>query len=202
MAMLISKLRKLLVVSVELIGPSGAITPKTGGVLMPVIHSVVPTIAIFGSGASVAQTPAPTKVSLNTLQQVSLGELPPGKWNMKAVMLVIEPGGEIPFHVHSGPGLRYVLEGAITIKWKEGKTQTFKAPALPISKDANVCTSAKVNTDEGTQYNWMKNQYEHDLVKHSIGEYVRGETYTNTIESAFGHFKRCILGCYQQVTNT
>ena len=101
--MLISKLRKLLVVS------------------------VVATTVILGSGASVAQTPAPKKVSLNTLQQVALGELPPGKWNMKAVMLVIEPGGEIPFHVHGGPGLRYVLEGAITIKWKEGKTQTFKA---------------------------------------------------------------------------
>ncbi len=42
-------------------------------------------------------------------------------------MLVIEPGGEIPFHVHKGPGLRYVVEGAITITWKEGKSETFKA---------------------------------------------------------------------------
>ncbi len=92
-----------------------------------VLASVVATMAILGSGPSVAQTPAPKKFTANTLQQVSVGELSPGKWNMKATMLVIEPGGEIPSHVHKGPGLRYVLEGAITIKWKEGKTQTFEA---------------------------------------------------------------------------
>lgn len=93
-----------------------------------VVVSVVATIAILGSGPSVAQTPVPPKkFTANTLQQVSVGELPPGKWNMKATMLVIEAGGEIPFHMHKGPGLRYVLEGAITINWKEGKTQTFEA---------------------------------------------------------------------------
>jgi quercetin dioxygenase-like cupin family protein len=89
--------------------------------------SVIVAIAIFGSGPSVAQTPAPKKITANTLQQESLGELPPGKWNMKSTMLVMEPGSEVPFHVHKGPGLRYVLEGAITINWKDGKIQTFKA---------------------------------------------------------------------------
>jgi len=44
-------------------------------------------------------------------------------------MLVIEPGGEVPFHVHKGPGLRYVLDGAITINWKGGNTEAFKAGA-------------------------------------------------------------------------
>jgi quercetin dioxygenase-like cupin family protein len=88
---------------------------------------VIATIAILGAGPSMAQTPAPKKFTMNTLQQVPLGELPPGKWNMKATMVVIEPGGEIPFHVHKGPGLRYVLEGEVTISWKEGKTETFKA---------------------------------------------------------------------------
>ena len=88
---------------------------------------VIATIAILGAGPSMAQTPAPKKFTMNTLQQVPLGELPPGKWNMKATMVVIEPGGEIPFHVHKGPGLRYVLEGEVTINWKEGKSETFKA---------------------------------------------------------------------------
>ena len=88
---------------------------------------VVATIAISGSGPSMAQTPVPQKFTAKTLQDVAIGELPPGKFNMKATMLVIEPGGEIPFHVHKGPGLRYVLEGAITISWKDGKTQTFEA---------------------------------------------------------------------------
>ena len=93
-----------------------------------VVIGAAATITILGSGPSAAQTPAPSKkFTMDTLQQVSIGELPPGKWNMKATMLVIEPGGEIPFHVHTGPGLRYVLEGAITINWKAGKTQTFVA---------------------------------------------------------------------------
>lgn len=92
-----------------------------------VLAGAIAAIALLGAGPSMAQTPGPKKVAANTLQQVPLGELPPGKWDMKATMLVIQPGGEIPFHVHKGPGLRYVLEGAITIAWKEGKTQTFAA---------------------------------------------------------------------------
>lgn len=91
------------------------------------VISVVAAVAMLDAGSSMAQTPAPKQFTASALQQVSIGELPPGKWNMKATMLVIEPGGEIPFHVHKGPGLRYVLEGAITINWKEGKKQTFAA---------------------------------------------------------------------------
>jgi quercetin dioxygenase-like cupin family protein len=41
-------------------------------------------------------------------------------------MVTIEPAGEIPAHVHKGPGLRYVVEGEITINWKDGKSETFK----------------------------------------------------------------------------
>ena len=80
-----------------------------------VMVTVIATIVLLGAGPSMAQTPAPQKFTMNTLQQVPLGELPPGKWNMKATMVVIEPGGEIPFHVHKGPGLRYVLRTPDTV---------------------------------------------------------------------------------------
>ena len=66
---------------------------------------------------------------------------------------------------------------------------------------ANVCPSAIVNTDEGTQYNWMRDNYKHSLVKHAMGEYVRGDSYTNTIENAFGHFKRSITGIYHKASD-
>ena len=66
---------------------------------------------------------------------------------------------------------------------------------------ANVCSSAIVNTDEGTQYNWMRNSYTHAAVKHAMGEYVRGDSYTNTIEGAFGHFKRSIVGVYHKASD-
>ncbi len=90
-----------------------------------VVASVMAMIAMLGAGPSLAQTPTP--FNAKTLQQTALGELPTGKWDMKATILTIEPGGEVPFHVHKGPGLRYVLEGAITINWKEGNTQTYVA---------------------------------------------------------------------------
>jgi hypothetical protein len=66
---------------------------------------------------------------------------------------------------------------------------------------ANVSTAAKVNTDEGKQYHWMRNSYEHSAVKHAMGEYVRGDAYTNTIEGAFGHFKRSIIGVYHKASD-
>ena len=46
---------------------------------------------------------------------------------MKLTMLELQPGAEIPPHTHKGPGLRYVVEGAISVAWKDRETQTFKA---------------------------------------------------------------------------
>ena len=63
----------------------------------------------------------------SVLEQVSLGEIPAGIYAMKGTVLEMQPGAEIPSHKHVGPGLRYVLEGAITIGWKDGRTQTFSA---------------------------------------------------------------------------
>ncbi len=60
------------------------------------------------------------------LEQVPLGRLN-GDYIMKVTMLDMEPGAQIPEHTHKGPGLRYVIEGAITIAWKGGSTETFKA---------------------------------------------------------------------------
>ena len=50
-----------------------------------------------------------------------------GEHIMKMTLLEMEPGAAIPEHTHKGPGMRYVLEGAITIAWENGKTETFKA---------------------------------------------------------------------------
>ncbi len=38
----------------------------------------------------------------------------------------------------------------------------------------------------------------HQMVHHSSKEYVRGDAYTNTIESFFSIFKRGMVGVYQQ----
>ena len=37
----------------------------------------------------------------------------------------------------------------------------------------------------------------HETVKHSAGEYVRGNVHTNTVEGVFSFFKRGMKGIYQ-----
>ena len=91
----------------------------------PVI--VIAALGLFGPAPGSAETATTRPFTMSKLQEVELGELAPGKWDMKATMLVVEPAGEIPAHTHKGPGLRYVLEGAITITWSDGRHETFKA---------------------------------------------------------------------------
>ena len=77
--------------------------------------------------------------------------------------------------------------------------RTDSATVAPIIL-SNVCPTSIVNTDEASAYNWVKGSYKHDVVAHNAGEYVRGESYTNTIEGVFSHFKRAILGTYHHVS--
>jgi quercetin dioxygenase-like cupin family protein len=67
------------------------------------------------------------RVKGTVLEQVDLGNLPAGGRAMKMTLLELQPGAEIPRHTHKGPGLRYVLDGAISIAWKDRGIQTFKA---------------------------------------------------------------------------
>lgn len=60
------------------------------------------------------------------LQQEDVGTLE-GERTMRMVMLTMEPGAEIPEHQHGGPGLRYILEGEITVALSDGEEQTFSA---------------------------------------------------------------------------
>jgi transposase-like protein len=41
----------------------------------------------------------------------------------------------------------------------------------------------------------------HETVKHSAKEYVRGDIHTNSVEGAFGLFKRSIVGSFHQVSH-
>ncbi|HYH00079.1 MAG TPA: IS1595 family transposase [Terriglobales bacterium] len=69
---------------------------------------------------------------------------------------------------------------------------------------ANVDKNVKrIVTDESRIYNFKLTQYHrvpHDKVNHIKGEYVRGDVYTNTIESAFSLLKRGVIGTYHQLS--
>lgn len=62
----------------------------------------------------------------------------------------------------------------------------------------NVSRETKLYTDESRLYTLPGEQYaEHDTVRHSADEYVRGTVHTNTIEGFFSIFKRGMKGIYQ-----
>ena len=61
----------------------------------------------------------------------------------------------------------------------------------------SVAPGAKVYSDDSTAYD---NLFNHESVKHSIGEYVRGMAHTNGIESFWSMLKRAHAGTYHKMS--
>jgi hypothetical protein len=84
-----------------------------------------------------------------------------------------------------------------------GSVRSFHVPF--VGKDVvgkivaeNIARESRLHTDESRLYNdALKHVAEHERVKHSAGEYVRGDIHTNTIEGVFSIFKRGMHGVYQ-----
>lgn len=74
-------------------------------------------------------------------------------------------------------------------------------PAMKAILHRNILRGSTVHTDEAAHYKWMRDEYTHALVKHSMREYVREDVTTNRIELAFGHFKRAVHGVYHKVSD-
>jgi transposase len=66
---------------------------------------------------------------------------------------------------------------------------------------ANVDPSSIIFTDDWASYKPLSGQFlDHRVINHSEGIYVRGDTYTNTIEGAFGNMKTGMRGVYKHVS--
>ena len=76
---------------------------------------------------------------------------------------------------------------------------TNKRTLQPIITE-HVKIGASLMTDEWKAYTNMHLRYNHQIVKHGEGEYVNGAAHTNNIENFWSHFKRGIIGIYQQVS--
>lgn len=61
----------------------------------------------------------------------------------------------------------------------------------------NIIRGSRVHTDESKLYNDVRMFADHETVKHSRGEYVRGDVHTNSVEGSFSVFKRGMKGTYQ-----
>jgi transposase-like protein len=64
-------------------------------------------------------------------------------------------------------------------------------------------TADRIMTDDATWYNFRLTRFRdvpHSRIRHSAGEYVKGEVHTNTVESAFSLLKRAVVGTYHQLS--
>ena len=61
----------------------------------------------------------------------------------------------------------------------------------------NVIPGTRIYTDEATAYVDLPN---HEAVKHSVAEYVRGQVHTNGIESFWATLKRAHKGTFHRLS--
>jgi transposase-like protein len=89
---------------------------------------------------------------------------------------------------------------------RDGKIRSFHVASVgqrtlrPIIKE-QVDAAATVYTDEASYHRSLGKDFaKHEAVEHRIGEYVRGDVYTNTLEGYFSILKRGLGGIYQHVS--
>lgn len=73
--------------------------------------------------------------------------------------------------------------------------------AIPQTIGKTVKLKATLITDSSNLYYKIASSYNYHAVNHSIQEYVRENIHTNTIEGAFSHLKRMVIGTYYQISS-
>jgi len=94
-------------------------------------------------------------------------------------------------------------EKVMSLVERGGKARSFHVPNIkkktlePIIM-ANLKKDTPLMTDDAAHYLAIGEALSsHQSVSHSLGEYVRGNAHTNTIEGYFSIFKRGMTGVYQ-----
>jgi hypothetical protein len=98
-------------------------------------------------------------------------------------------------------------EPVLALVERGGKVRSYHVPEVtaatlkPIIVDA-IAKDSHFRTDESGVYWKIGEEFaSHTTVIHSIGEYVRGDAHTNTVEGYFSIFKRGIYGVYHHVSH-
>src|SRR5258708_8117940 len=93
-------------------------------------------------------------------------------------------------------------EAVYALVERNGRVRSHHVPAVTAKNlapilEAQLHGATVVYTDEGATSKGLGRLYEkHEIVNHSIGEYVRGDVHTNTIQGDFSILKRAINGVY------
>jgi transposase-like protein len=97
-------------------------------------------------------------------------------------------------------------EAVFALVERGGKVRSHHIPAVTAANlrtilQAQVDGASYVMTDEGGAAKKVGSEFaKHGSVNHSIGEYVRGDVHTNTIEGYFSIFKRGVHGTFHRVS--
>ncbi len=83
---------------------------------------------------------------------------------------------------------------------RAGVVENQKAVTLEPIVNAHVAEGTTVYTDDLRSYQHLGMAYDHSTVRHSAGEYVKGDAHTNTIESVWALLERQIVGIHHWVS--
>lgn len=99
---------------------------------------------------------------------------------------------------HNSQTVLAMVERKGTAKARHIKSSGVRSIMPEVVKE--VFPNATVFTDEHQVYTFLdKWGYKHENVKHSSGEYVRGNAHTQNVENLFSNMKRGIKGVYRHV---
>ena len=87
-----------------------------------------------------------------------------------------------------------------TGKVKVKRIKTADQEHLHTFVSSNVQPGATLYTDDHKGYTGLGRYYRHEIIKHSVGEYVRGQVHTNGIESFWALLKRGYYGIFHHFT--
>lgn len=97
-------------------------------------------------------------------------------------------------------------EPVISLVERDGSVHSHHVPNVTAKNvgailEAQLHEDATLYTDDDRTFRTVKPRHRpHGVVKHSTGEYVRGDVHTNTIEGYFSILKRGITGTYHHVS--
>jgi transposase-like protein len=94
----------------------------------------------------------------------------------------------------------------VSLVERNGETRSFHvanvtAKTLRPIIVKHVSRKSRLMTDESTVYPKIGREFaDHETVNHSAGEYVRGDAYTNSVESNFALLKRGVYGTFHSIS--
>ncbi len=97
-------------------------------------------------------------------------------------------------------------EAVFSLVERDGRVQSHHVASVTAKTlrpiiEAQVDGKTYVMTDEGATAKSLGKEFKkHGMVNHSIGEYVRGDIHTNTIEGYFSILKRGVYGTFHHVS--